>query len=172
MMPQSLVGGGYTKNNVARCWTYETAVLVGEELAENLPPNVYQEYYQPDYKLNRKSTRVMENANSKLEIERIKIKAMENLRHLAHTPGLPFLPVISHAAHRPQGASGAGRDVAERLLCAAVQMQYAPPSANLPEWDIEEEEDPEVRLTAYARDHRLLEDMGDYFEEEDAGFYL
>ena len=57
-------------------------------------------------------------------------------------------------------------------MCAAVQMQHAPPSANLPEWDIEEEEDPEVRLTAYARDHRLLEDMGDYFEEEDAGFYL
>ena len=97
----SIAGGGYTKNNVARCWTYETAVLVGEELAENLPPNVYQEYYQPDYKLNRKSTRVMDNANSKLEIERIRMKAMENLRHLAHTPGPLGFPVISHAACRP-----------------------------------------------------------------------
>ncbi len=25
-------GGGYTKRNVARCWTYETSILTGEQL--------------------------------------------------------------------------------------------------------------------------------------------
>lgn len=83
------VGGGYTKNNVARCWTYETAVLVGEELDESIPNNVYQEYYQPDYKLN--STLVnptIQNRNTRDDIDRIRETAMEYLRHLTHAPGM------------------------------------------------------------------------------------
>ena len=45
-------GGGYTKNNVARCWTNETAALVGRAVPEELPPNTYLEYYAPDHRLN------------------------------------------------------------------------------------------------------------------------
>jgi hypothetical protein len=30
-------GGGYTLRNVARCWCYETSVLVGEEISNDLP---------------------------------------------------------------------------------------------------------------------------------------
>ena len=45
-------GGGYTKNNVARCWTNETAVLLGRDpLDDALPPNDYYEYYAPDHRL-------------------------------------------------------------------------------------------------------------------------
>ena len=37
-----LGGGGYTMRNVARCWTYETSVVVGgEELDNDLPFNDY-----------------------------------------------------------------------------------------------------------------------------------
>jgi hypothetical protein len=51
-------GGGYTKNNVARCWTYETAVLVDED--EGLPDEIphsyitheYYDYFAPDHRLN------------------------------------------------------------------------------------------------------------------------
>ena len=32
-------GGGYVMRNVARCWTYETAMLAGEELSNDLPYN-------------------------------------------------------------------------------------------------------------------------------------
>ena len=32
-----LGGGGYTVKNVARCWTYETAVLLNEEINNDLP---------------------------------------------------------------------------------------------------------------------------------------
>ena len=34
-------GGGYTLRNVARCWTYETAVLVGkgDEIPDAIPNN-------------------------------------------------------------------------------------------------------------------------------------
>ncbi|GFZ44841.1 histone deacetylase [Saitozyma sp. JCM 24511] len=34
-----LGGGGYTTKNVARAWTYETAVMCGRELSEDLPYN-------------------------------------------------------------------------------------------------------------------------------------
>lgn len=34
-----LGGGGYTVKNVARTWAYETGIVLGEELDENLPYN-------------------------------------------------------------------------------------------------------------------------------------
>ena len=34
-----LGGGGYTKRNVARCWTYETSVLLDDDLSNELPYN-------------------------------------------------------------------------------------------------------------------------------------
>ena len=40
-----LGGGGYTMRNVARCWTYETAVVLGEDVPDELPFNDYFEYY-------------------------------------------------------------------------------------------------------------------------------
>ena len=38
--------------NVARCWTYETAVALGCEIANDLPYNDYFEYFGPDFKLH------------------------------------------------------------------------------------------------------------------------
>ena len=38
-----LGGGGYTIRNVARCWTLETAVVLGEEISNELP---YNDYYE------------------------------------------------------------------------------------------------------------------------------
>ena len=32
-----LGGGGYTVKNVARCWTYETALLLDTEVSNELP---------------------------------------------------------------------------------------------------------------------------------------
>lgn len=34
-----LGGGGYTVRNVARCWTYETSIIVDEQLNTELPDN-------------------------------------------------------------------------------------------------------------------------------------
>ena len=44
-------GGGYTKQNVARAWTYETAVLLDAQLPNELPVTEYYEYFRPDYLL-------------------------------------------------------------------------------------------------------------------------
>lgn len=38
-----LGGGGYTIRNVSRCWAYETSVLLGVSLPNDLP---YNEYYE------------------------------------------------------------------------------------------------------------------------------
>jgi histone deacetylase 1/2 len=46
-----LGGGGYTLRNVPRCWTYETSVLTGVEINDELPFNDYFEYFGPDYRL-------------------------------------------------------------------------------------------------------------------------
>jgi len=39
--------------NVARCWTYETGVLLGKDegMCDEMPPNEYYEYFGPDYRL-------------------------------------------------------------------------------------------------------------------------
>jgi histone deacetylase 1/2 len=47
-----LGGGGYTIRNVARCWAYETSVLLDTEVSNDIPYNDYFEYYAPDFKLH------------------------------------------------------------------------------------------------------------------------
>jgi len=76
-----LGGGGYTIRNVARCWAYETAILLGEEIPEELPYNDYIEYYGPDFRLHIPSTN-MENLNSKDYLEKYRNKILENIRRI------------------------------------------------------------------------------------------
>lgn len=44
-----LGGGGYTLRNVARCWTYETSLLVDEQISNDIPMNLYIEFFKPDF---------------------------------------------------------------------------------------------------------------------------
>lgn len=50
-------------------------------------------------------------------------------------------------------------------------MHYAPRQAFLPEWDVEEGDEPVARLTNYAREHRLLDDMNEFFDDDEALAY-
>jgi acetoin utilization deacetylase AcuC-like enzyme len=47
-----LGGGGYTLKNVAKCWTYETGLLLDQELDNDLPLNDYYELLGKDKKLH------------------------------------------------------------------------------------------------------------------------
>lgn len=80
-----LGGGGYTIRNVARTWTYETGLLTGQELPEDLPFNEYMQYFGPEYKLDVPATS-MDNQNSREYLEGLLQKVVENLRGL---PGAP-----------------------------------------------------------------------------------
>ena len=46
-----LGGGGYTVRNVARCWCFETAKLLGVDISNDLPYNDYYEYYGPSFQV-------------------------------------------------------------------------------------------------------------------------
>jgi histone deacetylase 1/2 len=82
-----LGGGGYTIRNVARCWTLETALVLGVELDNELPKNDYYEYYAPDYKLHITPSG-RENCNMPENLEKIKNKILDDLRHLQSAPNV------------------------------------------------------------------------------------
>ncbi|KAG3276848.1 HDAC1-containing, partial [Ictidomys tridecemlineatus] len=77
-----LGGGGHTIRNVARCWTYETAVL---------PYNDYFEYFGPDFKLHISPSN-MTDQNMKEDLEKIKQRLFENLRMLPRAPEIQSIP--------------------------------------------------------------------------------
>lgn len=82
-----LGGGGYTIRNVARCWTYETAVALGTDIANELPYNDYFEYFGPDFKLHISPSN-MANQNTPEYLDKIKTRLFENLRMLPCAPGV------------------------------------------------------------------------------------
>ena len=83
-------GGGYTKSNVARCWTYETAALLDREISADIPEHdFYYEYYADvEYKMKVQPTNYIENLNTKSYLQDIQQKVLENLRALEHAPGV------------------------------------------------------------------------------------
>ena len=64
-------GGGYTLRNVPRCWAYETGLVLGEDLPNEIPENEYYEYFAPEYKLHLPVSN-MENQNTKEYLDTIK----------------------------------------------------------------------------------------------------
>ena len=82
-----LGGGGYTLRNVPRCWTYETAVAVGEVVKDDMPYNDYYEYFGPDYGLHLPVSN-MENLNSKEYLSRTKEQLLEILKQVEPVPGV------------------------------------------------------------------------------------
>ncbi|EFA85400.1 histone deacetylase family protein [Heterostelium album PN500] len=86
-----LGGGGYTVRNVARCWTYETSVLLDTEIKNELPFNDYIQFYSPDFQLHPDYSGIpyrYQNLNNKQYLENLKSKILENLRVLQWAPSV------------------------------------------------------------------------------------
>ena len=83
-----LGGGGYTIRNVARCWAYETAVLLDREVPNDIPYNDYYEYYAPEYKLHLTPEPTMENTNRKDVLEGVRIELLQQLQDLQGAPSV------------------------------------------------------------------------------------
>ncbi|GMS84304.1 hypothetical protein PENTCL1PPCAC_6479, partial [Pristionchus entomophagus] len=89
-----LGGGGYTLKNVARCWTNETGLLVGEELSEKLPEtSEYYNYFGPDHTLRSGLEFKHENQNTKEYLQAIKIEVLENLKQVKGAPSVQMQAV-------------------------------------------------------------------------------
>jgi histone deacetylase 1/2 len=83
-----LGGGGYTVRNVARCWAYETSVLLNCPVSNDLPYNDFFEYYAPDFKLHLTPTPTMENKNTPEKLQSIVATVCQNLKHLTAAPSV------------------------------------------------------------------------------------
>jgi histone deacetylase 1/2 len=107
-----LGGGGYTIRNVARAWTYETALCLRQEVPEDLPPNDYWEYYTPDHKISVPSN-TMENLNTKEFLDKLKVKILENLRHIQGAPSVQMHhpPEAMHVPGEDEEGAGGDMDV-------------------------------------------------------------
>lgn len=87
-----LGGGGYTIRNVARCWTYETAIATNSQISDELPYNDYYDYYGPDFRLFVPPNN-MDNLNTREYLEKYRIKVIETLRSIQHAPSVPMQEV-------------------------------------------------------------------------------
>lgn len=79
-------GGGYTLRNVPRCWLYETSVAIGVDIKNEMPYNLYRDYFCPDYKVHVQVSNI-ENQNPMSKIELLNKKIIENLKHVHPTSG-------------------------------------------------------------------------------------
>jgi len=80
-------GGGYNIRNVARCWAYETSVLLDQQISDDIPMNDFIQYYGPDYRLSIPQV-ALENLNSNEYLHKIKVQILEQLRHLRGAPSV------------------------------------------------------------------------------------
>lgn len=83
-----LGGGGYRQSSVARCWAYETGVLTGVTLPEELPQNCYYEFFGPDYTLHPPLTGYIQNMNSRQSLEAIRMVIREKIRYMEGAPSV------------------------------------------------------------------------------------
>lgn len=88
-----LGGGGYTIKNVARCWAYETSLLVDQEISSEIPYNDYLEYFAPDFSLYPDIAARIENQNTKQYLDHIKHTVIENIKCLTGAPSVQMQEV-------------------------------------------------------------------------------
>lgn len=94
-------GGGYTKENVARCWTYESSVIVNKEIEDQLPETEYYEYFQEgysSYKLHLHPDKRITNTNNEEFLNNIMMHIDENIKHLLSAPSVQLQELPPRAA--------------------------------------------------------------------------
>ena len=85
-----LGGGGYTINNVARCWAFETAVLVDEDqsVSDTIPMHEYSGFYEPEHQIHLTPSPTLHNANTREYLEKYKNQILQNLSQLQGAPSV------------------------------------------------------------------------------------
>ncbi|KAL6841214.1 hypothetical protein ACP4OV_028987 [Aristida adscensionis] len=181
-------GGGYTKENVARCWAVETGVLLDTELPNvihdmefyndiffaEIPNNEYIEYFAPDYTLKVPNLNMVSAKGPLAELVR---GSRGTPQVLSSTPrGSEFLDevvVVSHGLrcrcdnyNSKTYLSSIKVQVMECLRsiqhAPGVQMQEVPPDFYIPDID-EDELDPDERVDQHTQDKQIHRD-DEYYE--------
>uniref|UniRef100_A0AC34G5P8 Histone deacetylase domain-containing protein n=1 Tax=Panagrolaimus sp. ES5 TaxID=591445 RepID=A0AC34G5P8_9BILA len=98
-----LGGGGYTLRNVARCWAYETSIIIEQDdiIDKTIPLTTeYREFFGPEYtltpdlprRIENDLPRRIENGNSKDYLLCIKQDMIETIRSLKSAPSVQLQP--------------------------------------------------------------------------------
>lgn len=86
-----LGGGGYTIENVARCWAYETSVLVHHNIGDEIPEyNEFYSYFKDDNFKMHFEPKLSPNLNSRKELDKIIQIISENMREAEIRPSISF----------------------------------------------------------------------------------
>ena len=131
-------GGGYTVRNVSRCWTYETAIMLGEQIPNELPYTEYMEYFSPEFTLQISPAPTLDNLNTPEYLNDVRSRILQNLKYARGTPQLSM--------HAPPPA--------------------AAPAAPEPD-DDDAAADPDRRSSQAALDRRVLRDDEFMDDDED-----
>merc|ERR1719334_2963312 len=181
-----LGGGGYTLRNVARCWTYETSICVGQQLKNKLPYNEYYEYFAPDYTLSTMPTNMV-NLNSQNDLQRILKTVNEYLKNLKHAPSVQIHPDANRSEYALSvGSAQFQKQVAE--CNAIIQNSLEKKRQNGKEeeeavdkddalqskeevdkyrMDVEQDTNPDVRVPTILRDKMVVDEREFYDDDKD-----
>ncbi|GMT07778.1 hypothetical protein PENTCL1PPCAC_29952, partial [Pristionchus entomophagus] len=97
-IPMMMVGGGgYTPKNVARCWTYETALAVNKSISNELPYNDYFEWYGPNYHLHIAPSSNVQDHNTPQYRKKVLESVVLNLDKLTFAPSVQMQPIPADA---------------------------------------------------------------------------
>lgn len=72
--------------NVPRCWAYETSIVCGVDIPNEIPQNEYSIYFAPEYKIHMPVSN-MENQNSKAYLNKTTEQILRNLDQV-NRPGV------------------------------------------------------------------------------------
>lgn len=115
-----LGGGGYTPRNVARCWAYETSVVLNHELQDSLPEHEYLPYYRDNgFRLHLNPSTEMPDTNPKDLLHATLGSLMDRLRHLQAAPSAPFQDVPADNITSAIGSASRGNG-------GDLEDQYSP----------------------------------------------
>ena len=86
-----LGGGGYTIENVSRCWAYETSVILGVDVDNDIPTRdpFYSSYEHDSHKLHF-DIEQRTNENTPEYLDKILSTIVENIRESEIRPSVAF----------------------------------------------------------------------------------
>ena len=100
---------------MARCWTYETSCLLGREIPEELPPNLYYDYYAPGHTLNRSWCRETSNLNMRNRRGALPLEDRRSLKCSA-----PEQPTTCPAAFGPRSCISTHKHATSASWCCTL----------------------------------------------------
>ncbi|AAK39934.1 histone deacetylase (nucleomorph) [Guillardia theta] len=75
-----LGGGGYIKDRVSKCWTFETSIAIDKKIKYNIPNNIYWKLYRPNFHLDIEKKDKANDFNTKKYLDFIDSEIKKNIR--------------------------------------------------------------------------------------------